>query len=156
MASNPAGLRRTPLFQEHVKLGARMIEFGGWTMPVFYAGIMAEHQTVRNRVGIFDISHMGQIEVSGTAATKWLNTLLTNNLANLSVGEGQYTLMLNERGGIIDDLIVYRRTEASYLMVVNAATVDQDYAWLESHSMAEIKLVDDSQQYAAVAVQGPL
>ena len=156
MASNPAGLRRTPLFQEHVKLGARMIEFGGWTMPVFYAGIMAEHQTVRNRVGIFDISHMGQIEVSGTAATKWLNTLLTNNLANLSVGEGQYTLVLNERGGIIDDLIVYRRTEAGYLMVVNAATVDQDYAWLESHSMAEIKLVDDSQQYAAVAVQGPL
>ena len=156
MASNPADLRRTPLFQEHVKLGARMIEFGGWTMPVFYAGIMTEHQAVRNRVGMFDISHMGQLEVSGTAATKWLNTLLTNNLQKLSVGEGQYTLILNERGGVIDDLIVYRRTEAGYLMVVNAARIDQDYAWLESHSIAEIELVNDSQEYAAVAVQGPL
>jgi hypothetical protein len=114
MASNPADLRRTPLFQEHVKLGARMIEFGGWTMPVFYAGIMTEHQAVRNRVGMFDISHMGQLEVSGTAATKWLNTLLTNNLQKLSVGEGQYTLILNERGGVIDDLIVFRRTEARF------------------------------------------
>jgi aminomethyltransferase len=133
-----------------------MIEFGGWTMPVFYAGIMAEHQAVRNRVGIFDISHMGQIEVSGTAATEWLNTLVTNNLENLSVGGGQYTLMLNERGGVIDDLIVYRRTEAGYLMVVNAARIAQDYAWLESHSIPEIRLVNQSDQYAAVAVQGPL
>jgi len=156
MASYPADLRRTPLFQEHLKLGAKMIEFGGWTMPVFYAGIMAEHQAVRNRVGIFDISHMGQIEVSGTAAANWLNTLLTNNLEKLSIGEGQYTLMLNERGGIIDDLIVYRRTETGYLMVVNAARIAQDYAWLEPHSIPEIRLVNQSEQYAAVAIQGPL
>jgi aminomethyltransferase len=155
MASHPTGLKQTPLLEEHLKLGARMIGFGGWNMPVYYVGILAEHQAVRNRVGIFDISHMGQIEVSGPSSAKWLNTLLTNNLEKLSVGEGQYTLLLNQRGGVIDDLIIYRRTEAGYLMVVNAAKIDEDYAWLQSHSIPDIELINQSAQYAAVAVQGP-
>ncbi|MGA8656979.1 MAG: glycine cleavage system aminomethyltransferase GcvT [Chthoniobacterales bacterium] len=155
MALHPGALKQTPLFEEHVKLNAKMIEFGGWNMPVFYLGILAEHQAVRNRVGMFDISHMGQIEVSGPSAAKWLNTLLTNNLEKLSVGECQYTFLLNERGGVIDDLIVYRRTEAGYLMVVNAAKTDEDHAWLQSHSIPEIELINQSEQYAAVAVQGP-
>lgn len=155
MTLHPTALRQTPLFEEHVKLGAKMTEFGGWNMPVFYAGILAEHQAVRNRVGMFDISHMGQIEVGGPSATKWLNTLLTNNLEKLALGEGQYTLLLNERGGVIDDLIIYRRVEHGYLMVVNAAKTDQDHAWLRAHSVPGAELINRSNQYAAVAVQGP-
>ena len=103
---NPT-LKQTPLHAEHLKLGAKMIGFGGWDMPVFYSSILEEHQAVRKRVGIFDISHMGQIRVSGPSAGDWLNSVLTNNLRRLQTCEGQYTLLLNEQGGVIDDLIVY-------------------------------------------------
>ena len=103
-----AAPRKTPLYDEHVRLGARMVPFAGWVMPVQYTSIVEEHQAVRNNVGIFDISHMGQLIVDGAGACEWLDTMLTNNVAKLDVGTGQYTFLLNDRGGIIDDLIVYR------------------------------------------------
>jgi aminomethyltransferase len=133
-----------------------MIEFGGWNMPVFYSGILEEHKAVRNQVGVFDISHMGEIVVAGRTAERWLNTMLTNNLARLEVGTGQYTLLLNRQGGVIDDLIVYRRGGSEYFLVVNAARTDEDFRWLRSKvTMPDVELSDLSANYAALAVQGP-
>jgi aminomethyltransferase len=148
-------LKQSPLFEEHLKLGAKTIEFGGWNMPVFYSSILDEHQAVRQHVGIFDISHMGQIEVSGPAAKRWLNAVLTNNVERLDITHGQYTLMLNEKGGVIDDLIIYRRHDHDYFLVVNAAKIEEDFAWMQSHRAGEVALSDRSAFFAALAVQGP-
>jgi aminomethyltransferase len=152
--TNPP-LKQSPLHGEHLKLGAKMIGFGGWNMPVYYSSILEEHQAVRQRVGIFDISHMGQIRVSGPAAELWLNTLLTNNLKQLQRSEGQYTLLLNEKGGVIDDLIVYCRGINDYFLVVNAAKVEEDFSWMQSHLAGEVAVSNLSDHFAALAVQGP-
>jgi len=116
-----AGQKTTPLYEEHVRLGARIIPFGGWLMPVQYSSIVQEHNAVRQDVGMFDISHMGQFILDGPGTRAWLNTMLTNNLDKLEVGTGQYTFLLNESGGIIDDLIAYRVGEEKFLLVVNAS-----------------------------------
>jgi aminomethyltransferase len=135
-----AASRKTPLYDEHVRLGAKMVSFAGWVMPVQYTSIVQEHQAVRNNVGIFDISHMGQFIVDGAGAREWLNVMLTNNIDKLDVGMGQYTFLLNERGGIIDDLIVYRIGDQKFLLVVNAARADEDFVWLEKHLKEERSL----------------
>ena len=135
-----AASRKTPLYDEHVRLGAKMVSFAGWLMPVQYTSIVQEHQAVRNNVGIFDISHMGQFIVDGAGAREWLNVMLTNNIDKLDVGMGQYTFLLNERGGIIDDLIVYRIGDQKFLLVVNAARADEDFVWLEKHLKEERSL----------------
>src|ERR1044071_614998 len=128
-----APLKKTPLYAEHVRLGAKMIPFGDWIMPVQYSGIIDEHQAVRNNVGVFDISHMGQLVATGPRAGAWLNEMLTNNIEKLEVGSGQYTFLLNERGGIIEDLIVYRTAPEIFLLVVNASRVEEDFTWLQEH-----------------------
>jgi aminomethyltransferase len=151
----PASLRQTPLYDDHLRLGAKMTAFGGWNMPVFYSSILEEHRAVRERVGVFDISHMGQIEVSGDLASRWLNTLLTNNVEWLEIGDGQYTLMLNESGGVIDDLIVYRTGAERYFLVVNAAKIEEDFEWMSRRKAAGAALENQSVAYAALAVQGP-
>jgi aminomethyltransferase len=135
-----------------------MVPFAGWLMPVQYTSIVEEHQAVRNNVGIFDISHMGQLIVDGTGAREWLNTMLTNNAGKLDVGAGQYTFLLNERGGIIDDLIVYRIGEQKFLLVVNAARTDEDFAWLQDHLPAAnaVLFTNRSADFGGVAIQGPL
>jgi aminomethyltransferase len=125
--------RKTTLYNEHVRLGAKIVPFAGWLMPVQYTGILEEHQAVRNNLGIFDISHMGQLIVDGPTARDWLNTILTNNIEKLDIGMGQYTFLLNKRAGIIDDLIVYRIGEERFLLVVNAARADEDFAFLQNH-----------------------
>ncbi len=168
----PGEYKKTPLNDEHVRLGAKMVPFAGWLMPVQYTSIVAEHQAVRNDVGIFDISHMGQLLVDGAAAGEWLNTMLTNNVNKLDVSMGQYTFLLNERGGIIDDLIVYRIGEQKFLLIVNAARTEEDFAWLEEHrnvghasglpissdrkqdACATI-LMNRSKNFGGVAIQGP-
>jgi len=164
--------KTTPLYQEHVRRGAKIIPFGGWLMPVQYTSIIEEHQAVRNNVGIFDISHMGQLMVEGTGARAWLNTILTNNIDKLEVGIGQYTFLLNERGGIIDDLIAYRIDEEKFLLVVNASRTDEDFAWLEKHTeegrspdrpggletaapCKDVDLSNRSADFGGVAIQGP-
>src|SRR5438046_9009717 len=123
-----AAQKTTPLYDEHVRLGAKMIPFGDWIMPVQYSGIIDEHQAVRNNVGVFDISHMGQLVARGPTAGAWLNEMLTNNIQKLEVGAGQYTFLLNESGGIIDDLIVYRTAPAEFLLVVHVARTDEDFS----------------------------
>ena len=146
---------KTPLYDEHVRLGARIVPFAGWLMPVQYTGIVDEHQAVRNNVGIFDISHMGQFIVQGLGARDWLNTMLTNNIEKLDVGAGQYTFLLNEDGGIIDDLIAYRVGEQKFLLVVNAARTQEDFAWLHEHKVGHAILTSHSADFGGVAIQGP-
>ena len=136
-----------------------MVPFGGWLMPVQYSGIVDEHQAVRNAVGMFDISHMGQFIVSGTGARDWLDTMLTNKVAKLDVGQGQYTFLLNNNGGVIDDLIVYRTGDAEFLLVVNAAKVEEDFVWLEDHNVGQVSNLPSaknrSADFGGVAIQGP-
>jgi glycine cleavage system T protein (aminomethyltransferase) len=145
----------TPLYQEHVRLGARIIPFGGWLMPVQYTSIVQEHQAVRNAVGMFDISHMGQFIAAGAGAGAWLNRMLTNNVEKLEVGTGQYTFLLNNGGGIIDDLIVYRVADHAFLLVVNASRSEEDFAWLDQHRPDDVSLINRSTDFGGVAIQGP-
>lgn len=147
---------RTSLFSEHVAAGGRLVDFAGWEMPVQYTSILDEHRAVRSAVGMFDISHMGEFFVSGPAATAWLDSLLTNSVTSLEVGTAQYTLLLNEQGGVIDDLILYRLGEAAYLLIVNAAKINEDAEWMRARLVAEgVEFADRSGELSAVAVQGP-
>jgi aminomethyltransferase len=147
--------KKTPLYDEHVRLGAKMIPFGNWIMPVQYTGIIDEHQAVRKNLGVFDISHMGQLVARGAHAGAWLNEMLTNNIDKLEVGTGQYTFLLNERGGIIDDLIVYRTAPETFLLVVNASRTDEDFAWLQKHLGDNATLENRSADFGGLAIQGP-
>lgn len=151
-------LKRTPLFTAHQKLGGKLVEFGGWEMPVQYTSITDEHLAVRNAAGIFDISHMGEVTANGSGAAAFLNSVLTNDIRKLAPGEGQYTLMGNERGGVIDDLYAYQLSNEVYFLIINASRIEPDVAWLQAQAAkfpGELKLTDASHQYAAVAVQGP-
>ena len=153
-------LKRTPLFAAHQKLGARLVEFGGWEMPVQYSSIVDEHLAVRRAAGLFDISHMGELRFTGASALGFLNHTLTNDLRRLAVGQGQYTLMCNERGGAIDDLYAYRTGENEFLLVVNASRIEADAAWLEKQLAAwperhQVSFENVSEQLGAVALQGP-
>jgi aminomethyltransferase len=154
-AQTTTSLKQTPLHSEHERLGGRLIDFGGWSLPVQYSGIIDEHQAVRSNLGVFDISHMGQFFASGSGAAAWLNGLLTNNVSRLGVGECQYTFLLNDRGGVIDDLIVYRLEEERYLMVVNAAKIAEDFAWMQQHLADGVRFENASDAFAGLAVQGP-
>jgi len=153
-------LKRTPLFEAHKKLGARLVEFGGWEMPAQYTSIMDEHQSVRKAAGLFDISHMGEVLVMGPDGERFLNHALTNDVRKLAVGQGQYTLMCNEQGGVIDDLYVYRLEEHFFLLIINASRITTDVAWLEKQFSAmsidpATELRNASGGTGAVAVQGP-
>ncbi len=155
-----AMLKRTPLFAAHQKLGAHLVEFGGWEMPLCYSGIIEEHQAVRSAAGLFDISHMGEISARGAGAVDFLNFVLTNDARKLQPGQGQYTILCNERGGAIDDLYVYRLEDEEFLLIVNASRVEADFAWLKSQCAAfsagkSVELKNRSDELAAVAVQGP-
>jgi aminomethyltransferase len=148
-------LLRTPLHDRHVELGARMVPFAGWEMPVQYEGVIQEHRAVRTDAGVFDVSHMGEIEVEGPQATPLLQSLLSNDLDRIRPGEAQYTLLTNERGGIVDDLIAYRLDECRYLLVVNAANREADFQWLKEREIRGSEVTDVSHEYALLAVQGP-
>ena len=135
-----------------------MVGFGGWDMPVQYpGGILAEHRAVRTAVGVFDISHMGQFIVGGAGAKTWLNSLFSNNLDRIHAGQSQYGFLLNEAGGVIDDLIIYEYAPGEFLLVVNASKIDEDFAWLHRHIPAgsQLELSNRSDRFAALAVQGP-
>ena len=148
-------LLRTPLHERHVAAGARMVPFAGWEMPVQYEGVIQEHRAVRTDAGVFDVSHMGEIEVEGPRAHDLLQSLLSNDLDRIGVGAAQYTLLTNEGGGIIDDLIVYRLDEFRYLLIVNASNRETDYEWLKNREHRGSDVRDVSDEYALLAVQGP-
>jgi aminomethyltransferase len=148
-------LRRTPLYAHHVALGARMVPFAGWEMPVQYEGVIPEHRAVREDCGAFDVSHMGEIEVEGPKARELLERLLSNDLDRIGAGQAQYTLLTNDSGGILDDLIVYELDPCRFLLVVNAANTETDFAWLRDHAIRGTDVRDVSAEYGLIAVQGP-
>ena len=148
-------LLMTPLHGRHVALGARMVPFAGWEMPVQYEGVIQEHRAVRGDAGIFDVSHMGEIDVEGPRAHELLQSVLSNDLDKLSPGRAQYTLLTNGAGGIVDDLIAYRLSPFHYLLVVNAANREGDFRWLKEREVSGSEVRDVSDEYALLAVQGP-
>lgn len=151
-----ANLKQTPLYPLYEKYGAKTIDFGGFELPVQFSGIKAEHDAVRTKAGIFDVSHMGEIEVKGDKACDFLQYVMTNDVSKLQTNQLQYTAMCNERGGTIDDLIIYKRKEDNYLLVVNAANIEKDLAWLKKHQMDGVAINDLSSDIALIAIQGPL
>ena len=148
-------LRRTPLHDRHLALGARMVPFAGWEMPVQYEGVIQEHRAVRGDAGAFDVSHMGEFEVDGPRAPELLQGLLSNDLGRIEPGGAQYTLLTNERGGIIDDLIVYELERFHYLLIVNASNRESDYTRLKEREVRGSDVRDVSDDYGLIAVQGP-
>ena len=148
-------LLRTPLHERHVELGARMVPFAGWEMPVQYQGVIPEHRAVRSDSGVFDVSHMGELEVEGPRAHEFLQSLLANDLGRLEPGDAQYTLLTNERGGIVDDLIAYRLERGRYLLVTNASNRETVFGWLKGREVRGSEVSDRSDEYSLLAVQGP-
>ena len=148
-------MKRTPLYEVHKNLNAKFTEFGGWEMPLQYSSIVKEHLAVRSTVGLFDLSHMGEIEVSGQGANELVQKLSTNDVSRLSDGRVLYTLFCNEKGGIVDDLLVYRHADNRYMLVVNASNIEKDRAWVESCNDTGAEVKDISEDTALVALQGP-
>ncbi|MBI3757036.1 MAG: glycine cleavage system aminomethyltransferase GcvT [Deltaproteobacteria bacterium] len=147
--------KRTPLYDTHRALGARIIEFGGWEMPVQYRGILAEHQAVRTQAGLFDLSHMGEIEIAGPRALEVCQELLITDVARVQLWQAQYSVLCYPDGGCVDDVIVYRIEQDRYLLCVNAANIDKDWQWITEHNRDRAPLTNRSDEYALIAVQGP-
>ena len=147
--------RKTPLYKKHIDLGAKMVEFGGWEMPVQYSGIIDEHNTVRNFAGLFDVSHMGQVFVSGNDALTFLQKIVPQDISNLSVGKAVYCQLTRDNGGIVDDLIVYNLGDSLYLIIVNAANIEKDFAWfIENSKDLDVLIQNKSSDYSMLALQG--
>jgi len=156
MKQGEATLKRTPLHEEHVRLGAKLVPFAGYEMPVQYpTGIVAEHRAVREGVGMFDVSHMGELEIRGPQALDWVQHVVSNDASKIEVGQAQYAAICNERGGVIDDCITYRFADR-YMIVVNASNLEKDRAWIEGFAdRFDAALTDRSEEIALIALQGP-
>ena len=149
-------LKRTPLYEAHLAAGARMVDFAGWDMPVQYSGPMPEHMAVRQAAGLFDVSHMGEIEVIGDDALRLVQRLTTNDVSKLEDGQVQYSLMTNESGGVIDDLLVYRLNRELFLLIVNAAGIESDFEWIKKQAASDrVAVRNVSATFALLALQGP-
>lgn len=149
-------LKRTPLYGQHRQLGARLVEFGGWEMPVQYSSILQEHRAVRTHAGLFDVSHMGEFSVQGPGAPAFLQHLVPNDISRLALNQALYTQLCRPDGGVVDDLLVYHLAAYTYMLVVNAGTIDKDFAWVQQHSQGyEVELKDQSSATGLLALQGP-
>lgn len=148
-------MKRTPLYERHVKSGAKIVPFAGWQMPLSYTGVTDEHQSVRTAVGLFDISHMGRFELSGKGAEAYLERLTPGPIHKMQRGSAQYSMLLNETGGILDDIYLYKRGVDKFFVIVNAANLDKDFKWMMSHLPAGVNLKDVSGETALLALQGP-
>src|SRR6056297_391538 len=155
MAESPDTIKSTPLNAVHKDLGARMMAFGGFEMPVQYSGIIDEHMAVRENAGLFDVSHMGEVLVRGPQAFEFVQHLVTNDAEKLYDGRAMYTVMCTPDGGIVDDLIVYRRAEDLYMLVINAANREKDLQWMQDHNEVGAELEDVGDETALLALQGP-
>jgi aminomethyltransferase len=149
-------LKRTPLFESYSQYGGKTIDFGGWELPVQFSSIKEEHDAVRNRAGLFDVSHMGEIFVEGPDALAYLQTLLSNDISKIQIGSAQYNAMCYETGGVVDDLLTYRLDENKYLLCVNAANIEKDYEWMLAQKSGDVAILNKSDEYAQIALQGPL
>ena len=148
-------MKSTALVNKHIALGAKMVPFAGYNMPVQYEGVNAEHETVRNAVGVFDVSHMGEFLLTGENALALIQKVATNDAATLTIGRAQYSCMPNGKGGIVDDLIIYRMKEEQYLLVVNASNIEKDWNWISSHNDLCVEMKNLSDDYSLLAIQGP-
>lgn len=148
-------MKKTPLYEKHCALGAQMIDFGGWIMPVQYSGILEEHEQVRKAAGLFDVSHMGEIMVRGKEAFAYLQKLVTNDLSGATCGRIIYSPMCYPDGGVVDDLLIYKLSAEAYLVVVNASNTEKDFAWFKENIIENVQIADLSPQYAQIAIQGP-
>ena len=148
-------MKNTPLTQIHEQLGAKMLPFAGYNMPIQYEGVNAEHETVRTAVGVFDVSHMGEIIISGPNALALIQSVCTNDASTIEIGKAQYTCMTNNESGIVDDLIIYKLADQKYLLVVNASNIDKDWAWIEKHNTVGAEMINISDTMALLAIQGP-
>src|SRR5689334_3872130 len=155
MAHSSEGLKKTPLNAIHRRLGARMIDFGGWEMPVQYSSLIEEHHAVRRCVGLFDVSHMGEIEIRGPEALRLVNHVATNDASRLDAGQAQYSALLYERGGFVDDIVVHKVAAEHYFLCVNASNQDKDYEHIRSHNHLDATVENAGARYAQLAVQGP-
>lgn len=151
-----SSLQRTPLFELYKEYGAKVIDFGGWELPVQFSSIKEEHEAVRTKAGLFDVSHMGEITVKGEDAEGFLQYVMTNDVSKLKEGGAQYTAMCYQDGGTVDDLLVYKRAEGDYLLVVNAANTEKDYDWLVKNQKGNVEIQNISNEVAQLALQGPL
>src|SRR5687767_2362687 len=154
----PGSLKKTPLHASHLSLGARMVPFGGWDMPVEYSGISAEHMAVRTAAGLFDVSHMGEVEIAGKGALEAVQHITTNDASKLQIGQIQYSGLTTPQGTFVDDLLVYRFGPSHYLLVINAGNIEKDVAWIMARAKEaspEVGVIDSSNRYALIAVQGP-
>ena len=148
-------MKNTPFTHKHIELGAKMMPFAGYNMPIDYSGINNEHNVVRNGVGVFDVSHMGEIWVKGSNALSFLQKVTSNNVAKLEIGQAQYSCFPNQTGGIVDDLLVYYYEENKYLLVVNASNIEKDFEWLKANSTEGVEIENASSSIAQLAIQGP-
>ena len=149
-------MKKTPLYNQHVQLDAKMVDFGGFNMPIQYKGISIEHQCVRNDVGIFDVSHMGEFFVQGNESTSFLNYICSNDINKIEIQKAQYNCFINNHGGIVDDLIVYRVEEKKYMLVVNAANIEKDWKWIKKNIQNfDCKIINSSADIGLISVQGP-
>ncbi|MBN6186052.1 glycine cleavage system aminomethyltransferase GcvT [Aneurinibacillus sp. BA2021] len=149
-------LQRTTLYPLYAEHGAKTIDFGGWDLPVQFSSIQKEHEAVRTKAGLFDVSHMGEVEVKGSDALAFIQKLTTNDASKLTVGQAQYTIMCYPDGGTVDDLLVYKRGDEDYLLVINASNIEKDYEWMEKHAEGDMTLRNISNETALLALQGPL
>ncbi|QFF99422.1 glycine cleavage system aminomethyltransferase GcvT [Psychrobacillus glaciei] len=149
-------LKRTPLFDDYATYGGKTIDFGGWELPVQFSSIKEEHEAVRTKAGLFDVSHMGEITVTGSKAENFLQKLMTNDVSKLVSGQAQYTAMCYEDGGIVDDLLVYKKENNNYLLVVNASNIEKDFEWMKQNTIDDVELNNKSDEYGLLALQGPL
>ncbi|UCZ55270.1 glycine cleavage system aminomethyltransferase GcvT [Bacillus shivajii] len=147
--------QKTPLFEIYKDYNGKTIDFGGWDLPVQFSGIKEEHEAVRTKAGLFDVSHMGEIEVKGKGAIAFLQKVMTNDVSKVKQSACQYTAMCYEDGGTVDDLVFYKRNDEDYLLVVNAANIEKDYNWLKEHQTEDVEIINVSDEYAQIAVQGP-
>jgi len=155
MSAAEGPLKHTPLNAVHRQMGAKMVPFGGWDMPVQYRGILEEHKAVRSAAGIFDVSHMGEVEFRGPAALEALQHLTSNDASRLSVGQVQYSALTTEAGTFVDDLTVYKFADDRYLVTVNASNIDKDFAWMREHTQGNVEVRNLSDETALIAIQGP-
>ncbi|MGE8078097.1 glycine cleavage system aminomethyltransferase GcvT [Peribacillus loiseleuriae] len=148
-------LKRTPLFTIYADYGGKTIDFGGWELPVQFSSIKEEHKAVRTKAGLFDVSHMGEFVVKGEGSTDFLQRMITNDIYKLEVGHAQYAALCYENGGVVDDLIIYKKAEDDYLLVVNAGNIEKDFNWLYDHLIGDVELTNISKEVALLALQGP-
>ncbi|HWI48191.1 MAG TPA: glycine cleavage system aminomethyltransferase GcvT [Rummeliibacillus sp.] len=149
-------LKHTPLFDSYAKYGGKTIDFGGWDLPVQFSSIKAEHEAVRTKAGLFDVSHMGEVFVEGSESLAYLQNLVTNDVSKVAINQTQYTTMCYENGGVVDDLLIYRLEENRYLLVVNAANIEKDVDWMKKQAFGDVKITNSSDEFGQLALQGPL